>query len=339
MKKLVVILALVLGYPLAAWATHESTTELHTVAGTTIVIPSKVVTDIDPLPHPSTVTVTQTVGSTPTSTSPSTYTVDPPVGPFTVRDGFGSAASGEFIYEGGGAVTGGTRSKIQYQNYRDYGLGIMAWNPIKESTGPWNLTDLVSTNVGRGRTSNGTAEACFWIGQKILADRLKATDCDWMGFFVGAMSNGTILEDITVDVSMNLNAVGVYFEHAARNTTLRECDIRADGTAVNLEWWYTDTLYAPYMEAAARAAYPNRAGSYNITIENCTLHSNKEWGIFIDAGNYNITIRNVKITGAKGIAWPANKANPQGTINIDWPTVDLTGVTGTKTLEHPNAIG
>ena len=63
MKKLVVILALVLGYPLAAWATHESSTELHVYDPPPITI-----TDVDPLPHP--VTVTQTVTVTVTESSP-----------------------------------------------------------------------------------------------------------------------------------------------------------------------------------------------------------------------------------------------------------------------------
>jgi hypothetical protein len=215
------------------------------------------------------------------------------------------------------------------------GIANMVWPP-QASTGVWTLEDCIVENIAANppRSTNGTGEAGFWIGQKTNAARLVADACAWMGMWTGAMCDGSVISDF--DLSGNPH-VGLYCEHVTRNTTFERFKINhtGDGNAVNIEWWYADGTYGSLLP------YGGKAGSYSLTFQNFDITVPKgSWAFFADAGTFDCHWSNGKISGAgNGIAHPKNLVDPSKPNTIDWTSIDTSELTGTKELVHSNAIG
>jgi hypothetical protein len=260
----------------------------------------------------------------PTPTPPPSPTAfpDPPVG----------AVIGPPIFLRSTAAA--TTTKLHVASSSDDGIGNMVWPP-KPSTGVWTLQDCIAENCAANppRSLNGTGEAGFWIGQQTNADRLVATNCAWMGMWTGAYVNGSTISNF--DLSGNPH-VGLYCEHVTSEVTFDRFKINhaGDGNAVNVEWWYADSVYGPLLP------YGGKAGSGNITWQNfdITVPAGK-WAFFLDAGTFGCTIQNGIIRGAgNGIAHPANLVDPTKPNVIDWASIQFLA-TGQKELVHNNAIG
>lgn len=244
---------------------------------------------------------------------PSGLVVAAPVGP--LADIPGPGQSGIFLRDAGSPVT----AKKHVHGFTDYGIGNMVW-PAQPSTGTWALTDCAVEDITRNppRSSNGTAEAGYWIGQRTTAARLTAARCAWMGMWTGAKCDGSLIEDFEL---LEMPLVGLYCEHVTSNSRFRRFRINSASNCVNVEWWY------------------GGAGSHDLIFEDFDIHTDNGWGFFLDAGTYGCTIRNGKISGKNGIAHPLNLVDPSRPNLIDWASIDMSGVTGTKQWQHGNAIG
>lgn len=237
-----------------------------------------------------------------------------PVGPFTEMDGHNLESSAIFDH----SPAGKTYEKLHVQNYLRQGIGVMVW-PAMDIATPVTIRDSILENVASipPRSANGTAEACLWVGNKALVNRVKIRNGAWMGMWTGAACFDSVFEDIEV---YDCPHVGLYIEHETKRCVFRRCSFTAQDNAVNVEWWY------------------GGKGSNSLVFEDCEFHSVNGWGIFADAGTYDLTVRRCKFSGLNGIALPRNLAGPTPN-NFDAQTCDLSGVTGTKTLIHNNAIG
>ena len=62
------------------------------------------------------------------------------------------------------------------------------------------IMDIDAAYVSRPvpRSSNGTAEACVWIGNTAIVRRVRAHDCAWEGLWVGTAAHHALFEDIRV---------------------------------------------------------------------------------------------------------------------------------------------
>ena len=254
-----------------------------------------------------------------------------PVGPFTTLDGGGTAQSGVFDRSNGSPLI----EKKYAKRYTGYGIANMGYWVPQPSTGTSTIRDCIAEDITANppRSMNGTGEAGFWIGQRTNATRLVARRAAWMGMWTGAQCNGSLITDFEL---LEMPHVGLYVEHVTQFTTFRNFRIKSADNGVNVEWWYADSAYSPFVVNNPR---PGKAGSHDLVFENFDVRSDNGWCFFLDAGTYNVTIRNGKLSGRNGIAIPANKANPSGYITIDWASIDSTGLTGQRTMTHSNPIG
>jgi hypothetical protein len=232
-----------------------------------------------------------------------------------VKDGGFASDNGIFEYN----PNGKTYEKLHIKNYVRRALGYMVW-PTKEIADAVTVRDCIFENVTMNppRSSNGTAEACLWVGNKSNVSRVKIRNGAWMGMWTGASCFDSVFEDIDL---ADCPSVGLYIEHDTKRCVFRNCKFSAASNAVNIEWWY------------------DGHGSNSLLFENCWFHSDSGWGMFVDAGTYDVTVRNCKFTGAKGINLPQRLVDPSKPNKLDIASCDFSGVTGLKTSTHNNAIG
>ena len=74
---------------------------------------------------------------------------------------------------------------------------------------------FVTPPISRG--SNGTAEACVWIGNTATVRRIDVHDCAWEGLRAVPQPRTRSYED----VNSHDNEIGVYFEHYNNDSTIR----------------------------------------------------------------------------------------------------------------------
>lgn len=269
------------------------------------------------------------IGVTPAP--PPGLVITPPVGPFTILDGTSTTESGKFTRTQGGASI----KKLSAKNFTGYGIADMDYWIPKPSTGTSVIEDCIAEHISSNppRSMDGRGEAGFWIGNKTNAQRLLARDCAWMGMWTGAACNGSIISDFQL---LDMPHIGLYVEHVTQFTTFRRFKIDSQDNGVNVEWWYADSAYSSMV---VNNPMPGKAGSRDLVFEDFDVTSANGWCFYVDAGNYNVVIRNGKISGKNGIAIPSRLADPSGTIQIDWASIDTSGITGTVKEIHNNPIG
>jgi hypothetical protein len=122
------------------------------------------------------------------------------------------------------------------------------------------------------RSSNGTAEACVWIGNTATVRRIEAHDCAWEGLWGGTAAKNSLFEDVN---SYN-NEVGVYLEHYNTDSTIRRLQTGNVRIGVMCEWADPDWNFIP--------------GCTNMLIEQSYLDS-RLVGVNLDEGTKQTTVR------------------------------------------------
>lgn len=148
------------------------------------------------------------------------------------------------------------------------------------------LEDLDVANVSFAvpKSSNGTAEACLWIGNTSTVRRVVVRNCAWMGVWTGTADAGSLHEDIDVDGTM----VGVYLEHYTTGTTFQRMRIGPNvQTGVICEW--------------ADPGWGGKPGCVDDVIQDSTIASTDS-GIWLDEGTTRTTIRRVTFIGQRKAA-------------------------------------
>jgi hypothetical protein len=187
-------------------------------------------------------------------------------------DGHKAVSAGIKVREPDGVVI----QRVTVRNFTGWGINVDANVLDRTVLRPPLVEDVVATDVTRvvPQSSNGTSEACVWIGNTATVRRVFAARCAWEGIWTGTASKGAVLEDIRVVES----ETGVYAEHYnSAGTTFRRLDI---GPSVkrgfNCEW--------------SDPAWDSIAGCIDIVIED-SLFDTTRIGVYMDEGTTRTTIR------------------------------------------------
>jgi hypothetical protein len=203
--------------------------------------------------------------------TPGGIVVAPPVGPFTVRDGLGTVDKFPDCWTHTTSVFNVTKKHVKAVKFA--GLGSQqTWPPNVTNPARTTITDCIAENIGTGGSQGGTGEAGAWLGNPTTMQRVHIKDCDWMGVNLVARSQGSLLEDVTVENC----PVGVYFELATHDVTLRRVATRNIAARVvsggaeplgilaarshTMEWWHRFPEYGGV------------TGPYNITFDQCDIY-------------------------------------------------------------------
>ena len=187
-------------------------------------------------------------------------------------DGHKALSAGIRVREPEGVVI----QRVVVRNFTGWGINVDANVLNRTVLRPPLIEDVVATDVTRvvPQSSNGTSEACVWIGNTATVRRVFAARCAWEGIWTGTASKGAILEDIRVVES----ETGVYAEHYnSAGTTFRRLDI---GPSVkrgfNCEW--------------SDPAWGSIAGCIDVVIEDSVFDTTRI-GVYMDEGTTRTTIR------------------------------------------------
>src|SRR5207244_4870976 len=91
--------------------------------------------------------------------------------------------------------------RVRVRNFRYNGITVDANVQGMVMTTPVLLEDLDVANVSFAipKSSNGTAEACVWIGNTATVRRLLLRNCAWEGLWTGTADAGSLHEDRDID--------------------------------------------------------------------------------------------------------------------------------------------
>jgi hypothetical protein len=189
----------------------------------------------------------------------------------TTFDGHGVIPSGVLARQVEGVVI----RRVVARNFRDSGVtvdpNVASYNPAT----PPLLEDIDSANVTWpvARTSNGTAEACVWVGVTATVRRIKTRNCAWEGLWVGSGTRNSVFEDL----DLNDSGIGIYVEHFATNSTFRRVHAGPNvDRGATCEW--------------ADPAWDHRPACTDNVFEDSTFDT-RLIGVYLDEGTTRTTVR------------------------------------------------
>jgi hypothetical protein len=146
-------------------------------------------------------------------------------------DGHGVVDAGLVVHQPAGFVA----RRVVARRFLSYGVVVDPNNFNYTSTSPYSLRDLTIVRVSRKvpGSSNGTAEACLWLGSRGTVQRVSVNKCAISGIWTGTAMKSSRVEDATIERSR----VGIYIEHFTTGTTFRRLRFGVGVTrGVNAEW-------------------------------------------------------------------------------------------------------
>jgi hypothetical protein len=173
--------------------------------------------------------------------------------------------------------------KVRARGFTDYGVFVDANDQDRVVTRPPVIEDLTVTEVGRmpARSSNGTAEACLWLGNSASVRRVVLRTCAWMGVWTGTATRSTTIDDAVIDDT----PVGVYIEHFTAASLFEHLHIGPRvQTGVVCEW-------ADPQWGGKPACVDNVI--QDSTIESCAI------GVNMGNGTTRTTVRRVTFIGQR----------------------------------------
>jgi hypothetical protein len=192
----------------------------------------------------------------------------------TRLDGNGIVDAGLVVRQPEGFVA----RRIVARSFRSYGVLVDPNRDDYRARAPYVLTDLNVSRVTRRvpGSSDGTAEACVWLGSTGLVRRVIARGCGVSGIWTGTANRGSRIEDALVDRT----PVGIYIEHFTTGTTFRRLRIGPNVVrAVNAEW--------------ANSALGGKPASVDNLIEDGYFDTTLI-GVYLDQGTTRTSIRRCK---------------------------------------------
>jgi hypothetical protein len=167
-------------------------------------------------------------------------------------------------------------ARLVVRGFTDYGVLIDANDLERDALArPFRLGDIDVARVARRvpGSSDGTAEACIWIGNPGVVRRVRARRCAWMGLWTGTAATGALFSGIDVDRA----GTGVYIEHFTRRSTFQRLRVGSHvRIGVIAEWADPD--------------WGGRPASVDNVIEDSRFES---WGagVYLDEGTTRTTVR------------------------------------------------
>ena len=226
-------------------------------------------------------------------------------------NGNSAIGAGVFISSPNGVVV----SRVQVRNFTSYGVYADTNSANRLLATPVILEDLDVSGVSRAapRSSNGTAEACVWLGNNGIVRRAKLRDCAWMGLWTGGGNTGAIHENLDIDNT----PTGLYMEHFTTGSLFQHIRIGTNVT-IGLVCEWDDP------------AWGGKPGCVDVTIQDSTIMSS-EWGAFLDEGTTRTTIQRVKFIGqSKAAIYNAPRGIDNTFTDNDYSQIDATAVPITR---------
>jgi hypothetical protein len=166
--------------------------------------------------------------------------------------------------------------RVVVRRFTDFGIFVDA-NDLDHGplSNPFRVHDADVAHVGRPDpgSSNGSAEACIWIGNTGSVRRVRLRSCAWTGLWTGTSTDRAGVDGLDVDRA----PTGVYIEHFTRDSTFRRLRIGPQvRVGLTAEW--------------ADPAWDRRPASVDNLIE---LSRFESWlaGVYLDEGTTRTTVR------------------------------------------------
>jgi hypothetical protein len=192
-------------------------------------------------------------------------------------DGHSVVGAGLVVHEPAGFVA----RRVVARRFLSYGIVVDPNNYNYTATAPYSLRDLTIARVSRKvpGSSNGTAEACLWLGSRGTVQRVSVHNCAISGIWTGTAMKSSRIEDATIGRSR----VGIYIEHFTTGTTFRRLRFGPGvERGVNAEW--------------ANHAQGGRAASVDNVIENAYFKTSHV-GVYLDQGTTRTVVRRSVFVG------------------------------------------
>jgi hypothetical protein len=167
-------------------------------------------------------------------------------------------------------------ARLVARDFTDYGVVVDANDPrLVALTRPFKLTDVEVEGVARPvpGSSNGTGEACIWVGNPGLVQRVRVRRCAWTGLWTGTAATQALFDRIDVDET----PTGVYVEHFTRRSTFQHLRVGAEvRLGMAAEW--------------AGPEWDGRPASVGNIIQDSWFGATVA-GIYLDEGTTRTTVR------------------------------------------------
>jgi hypothetical protein len=189
----------------------------------------------------------------------------------TTFNGHGVVPSGILARQVDGLIV----RRVVARSFRNGGVIVDPNQPSYTPPTPPLLEDLDSANVTwpTPRASNGTAEACVWVGVTATVRRIKTRNCAWEGLWVGTGTRNSVFEDLNIDNS----GIGIYVEHFATNATFRRAQVGPNvDRGATCEW--------------ADPAWGSKPACTNDIFEYSHFDT-RVIGVYLDEGTTHTTVR------------------------------------------------
>jgi hypothetical protein len=200
----------------------------------------------------------------------------------TWLDGHGVVEAGLVVRQPEGFVG----RRIVAASFRSYGVVVDPYDTSYRARSPFLLQDLAVSRVARRvpGSSNGTAEACLWLGSTGTVRRLSVRRCGVTGIWTGTATWRSRVQDVLVDRA----PVGIYIEHFTTGTSFQRLRIGPDvSRGINAEW--------------ANHALGGRPASVDNTIQDAYVRTTHV-GVYLDEGTTRTLIHRCVFVGQ---AWAA----------------------------------
>jgi hypothetical protein len=167
-------------------------------------------------------------------------------------------------------------ARLVARDFTDYGVTVDANDPaLTRLVEPFYLTDVSVAGVGRAvpGSSNGTGEACVWIGNPGVVRRVHVRSCAWTGLWTGTAVTEALFDRIDVDKSRT----GVYIEHFTRRSTFEHLRVGVNVRVGILAEW-------------AAPEWGGRPASVENVIQDSWIGASVA-GVYLDEGTTRTTVR------------------------------------------------
>ena len=180
-------------------------------------------------------------------------------------------------------VEGFVAKRVVVRGFRSYGVMVDPNDPAYRTARPYLLEDVAVSRVARPArgSSNGTAEACIWLGSRGIVRRASASRCGLAGVWTGAANTGSLLQDVRIDHS----PTGIYLEHYTKGATFERLRVGpAVRRGVNAEW--------------ADPAWGGRPASVDNVFRDSTFQTSVV-GVFLDDGTTRTSVLRCTFKGQR----------------------------------------
>jgi hypothetical protein len=199
----------------------------------------------------------------------------------TWLSGHGAVDAGLVVHQPEGFVG----RRIVATGFQSYGVVVDPNDTHYRARSPFKLSDINVSRVARPvpGSSDGTAEACIWLGSTGVVQRVRARRCAVTGIWTGTANRRSRIGDAIVDRT----PVGIYIEHFTTGTTFQRLQIGPNvSRGINAEW-----------------ANPSLGGPASVdnVIQDCHLRTTHV-GVYLDQGTTRTVVRRCTFMGQ---AWAA----------------------------------